>query len=48
MDLINKYAVGYQTLTIMNTTNSDKYEDFCFYYEAYLIHKKFKLGKDYE
>ncbi len=48
MDLINKYAVGYQTLTIMNTTNSDKYEDFCFYYEADIINKKFKIGKEYE
>lgn len=48
MDLINKYAVGYQTLTILNTINSDKYEDFCFYYEADLIKKKFKLGSEYE
>jgi hypothetical protein len=48
MDLINKYAVGYQTLTILNTTNSDKFEDFCFFYEADLINKKFKLGQEYE
>jgi len=48
MELINKYAVGYQTLTILNTINSDKYEDFCFYYEADVIKKKFKLGSEYE
>jgi len=48
MDLINKYAKGYQTLTILNTTNSDKFEDFCFFYEADLINKKFKLGQEYE
>jgi len=48
MDLINKYAKGFQTLTILNTTNSDKFEDFCFFYEADLINKKFKLGQEYE
>ena len=48
MDLINKYAVKFQTLTILNTTNSDKYEDFCFYYEADIINKKYKIGKEYE
>ena len=48
LDLINKYAKGFQTLTILNTTNSDKFEDFCFFYEADLINKKFKLGQEYE
>jgi len=48
LDLINKYAKGFQTLTILNTTNSDKYEDFCFFYEADMINKKFKIGKEYE
>ncbi len=48
IDLINKYAVKFQTLTILNTTNSDKYEDFCFFYEADMINKKFKIGKEYE
>ena len=46
--LINEYAVGYQTLVILNTTNSNNYEDFCFYYTADMINKKFKLGNEYE
>ena len=48
MELINKYAVDYQTLVILNTANSSNYEDFCFYYTADIIEKKFKLGKEYE
>ena len=48
MDLINKYCVKYQTLVIVNTTNSNKYEDFCFYFTADIINRKFKLGKEYE
>lgn len=48
IDLINKYAIGYQSIVILNTKNSSDYEDFCFYYEADIIEKKFKLGKDYE
>ena len=48
MELINTYAVDYQTLVILNTTNSSNYEDFCFYYKADIIEKKFKLGKEYE
>jgi len=48
MELINTYAVDYQTLVILNTTNSSNYEDFCFYYKADIIQKKFKLGKEYE
>jgi len=48
MDLINRYATGYQSLVILNTINSDKYEDFCYYYTADIIDKKFKLGNDYE
>ena len=48
LDLINKYATGFQTLTILNTINSDKYEDFCYYYEADIIKKKFKIGNEYD
>jgi len=48
LDLLNKYADGYQTLVILNTISSSNYEDFCFYYTADMIEKKFKLGKDYE
>jgi len=48
LDLINKYATEYQSIVILNTMNSANYEDFCFYYEADIIEKKFKLGKDYE
>jgi len=48
LDLINKYAVGFQSLVIVNTINSDKYEDFCYYYQADMIDKKFKLGSEYE
>jgi archaellum biogenesis ATPase FlaH len=48
LELINKYAVDYQTLVILNTVSSPDYSDFCFYYTADLIEKKFKLGKDYE
>ena len=48
MDLINTYAIDYQTLVILNTTNSSNYEDFCFYYKADIIQKKFKIGKEYE
>ena len=48
LNLINKYAIGYQSLVIVNTINSDKYEDFCYYYKADLIDKKFKLGSEYE
>jgi len=47
MDLINKYATGFQTLTILNTMNTNNFSDFCFYYEADIIDKKFKLGIDY-
>ena len=47
MDLINRYATGYQSLVILNTINSDNYEDFCYYYTADIIDKKFKIGKDY-
>jgi len=48
LDLINKYAIGYQSLVILNTINSDKYEDFCYFYKADMIERKFKLGRDYE
>jgi len=48
LELLNKYADGYQTLVILNTISSANYEDFCFYYKADMIEKKFKLGKDYE
>jgi hypothetical protein len=48
LELLNKYADGYQTLVILNTISSADYEDFCFYYKADIIEKKFKLGKDYE
>ena len=48
LNLINKYAVGYQSIVILNTINSDKYEDFCFYYTADIINKKFKIGREYE
>jgi len=48
LDLINRYATGYQTLVILNTVNSDKYEDFCYFYEADMIERKFKLGQEYE
>ena len=48
LDLINKYATGFQTLTILNTINSDKYEDFCYYYQADIIKKKFKIGNEYD
>jgi hypothetical protein len=48
MDLIDRYAVGFQTLVILNTTNNNNYEDFCYYYEADIINKKFKLGREYE
>ena len=48
LDLINKYATGFQTLTILNTINSDKYEDFCYYYHADIIKKKFKIGNEYD
>jgi len=48
LELLNKYADGYQTLVILNTTSSANYEDFCFYYTADMIERKFKLGKDYE
>ena len=48
LDLINKYATGYQSLVILNTVNSDKYPDFCYYYTADMIQRKFRLGRDYE
>ena len=48
LELINKYAVDYQTLVILNTSNSSNYEDFCFFYTADLIEKKFKIGREYE
>jgi len=48
LELLNKYADGYQTLVILNTISSANYEDFCFYYTADMIERKFKLGKDYE
>jgi len=48
LDLLNKYADGYQTLVILNTTNNNNYEDFCYYYQADIINKKFKLGREYE
>tara|TARA_R110000868_G_scaffold383798_1_gene651097 strand:+ start:638 stop:1327 length:690 start_codon:yes stop_codon:yes gene_type:complete len=48
LELINKYAIDYQTLVILNTMNSSNYEDFCFYYTADIVNKKFKLGKEYE
>ena len=48
MDLIDRYAVGFQTLVILNTTNNNNYEDFCYYYQADIINKKFKLGREYE
>ncbi len=48
MELIDKYAVGFQTLVILNTTNNNNYEDFCYYYQADIINKKFKLGREYE
>ncbi len=48
LDLINRYATGYQTLVILNTVNSDKYEDFCYFYEADMIERKFKLGREYQ
>ena len=40
LDLIN--------LVILNTINSDNYEDFCYFYEADMIEKKFKLGREYQ
>ena len=48
LDLINRYAKQYQTLVILNTVNSDKYEDFCYFYEADMIERKFKLGREYQ
>ena len=48
LELINKYAINYQTLVILNTINSDKYEDYCYYYTADIIQKKFKIGREYE
>ncbi len=48
LDLINKYAIGYQSLVILNTINSDKYEDFCYFYKADMIERKFKLGREYD
>jgi len=48
LDLINRYATGYQSLVILNTVNSDKYEDFCYFYEADMIERKFKLGREYQ
>ena len=48
LDLINKYATGYQSLVILNTINSDKYPDFCYYYTADMIERKFKLGREYD
>ena len=48
LDLINRYATGYQSLVILNTINSDNYEDFCYFYEADMIEKKFKLGREYQ
>jgi len=46
-DLIHKYAVDYSTLVISNTENSNNYQDYCFHYQADLIPKKFKIGRDY-
>jgi len=46
--LLNRYAVGFQCLVILNTINSNNYDDFCFYYSADIINKKFKLGNEYE
>ncbi len=46
--LIDTYARNYQVLVISNTINSSSYEDFCFYYSADIINKKFKLGRDYD
>ena len=45
--LLNKNAVGFQCLVISNTETSNQFEDFCFTYEAEIINKKFKIGKDY-
>jgi len=47
-ELINKYAEGYQTLFISNTITSNKYPDFCFFYTAQEVKKKFKLGREYQ
>tara|TARA_R110000822_G_scaffold143631_1_gene282003 strand:+ start:76 stop:774 length:699 start_codon:yes stop_codon:yes gene_type:complete len=46
--LLNRYASGFQCLVILNTVNSNNYDDFCFYYTADIINKKFKLGIEYE
>jgi len=45
--LMDKYATGYNCLVINNTHNTNDYEDFCFSYEADIIKKKFKIGKDF-
>jgi len=45
--LMNKYADGYQCLVVNNTSTSNDYEDFCFYFKADLIKRKFILGKDF-
>ena len=47
-ELINENAVGYQCLVISNTETSNDYIDYCFTYEADMIQKKFKLGRDYQ
>jgi len=48
LDLINRYATGYQSLVILNTINSDNYDDFCYFYKADMIERKFKLGREYQ
>ena len=48
LELINKYAIQYQTLTILNTMNTNDFSDFCFYYTADEINRSFKLGKEYD
>jgi len=45
--LMDKYATGYNCLVINNTHNTNEYEDFCFTYEADIIKRKFKVGKDF-
>jgi|TARA_R110000787_G_scaffold284776_1_gene398965 hypothetical protein len=45
--LMDKYATGFNCLVINNTHNTNEYEDFCFSYEAEIIKRKFKVGKDF-
>jgi len=45
--LMDKYATGFNCLVINNTHNTNEYENFCFSYEAEIIKRKFKVGKDF-